>query len=98
MVRAIHCTQMVIVTRCILHRFADSVYAFVQPSRQAPASKVVYAINREKQEEVFSGAHHHHPHSKAKNVLISRVERLQNCLQKVICTFDDSQLVRVEES
>ena len=98
MVRAIHCTQMVIVTLCILHRFADSVHAFVQPSRQAPASKVVYAINREKQEEVLSGAHHHHPHSKAKNVLISRVERLQNCLQKVICTSDDSQLVRVEES
>ena len=35
----------------ILHRFADSVHAFVQPSRQAPASKVVYATDGEKQEE-----------------------------------------------
>ena len=62
---------------------ADSVHASIQPSRQATAPEVVHSPHREKQEEVLEGADHDHPHSKAKNVIVSRVERLQDCLQKV---------------
>ena len=68
----------------MLSCFLDPVHASVQPSGQAQAAKVVHGSARKEQEENVSWAHCPNPQSKAKDVLFSRVQGSQDCLQKVL--------------
>lgn len=55
---------------------SDVVYAAVQPTGQTAASEVVHGLSGQSEEEDHSWVGHHDFGTKAKDVLISRVEGL----------------------
>ena len=64
----------------VVQYVADPVYAFVQPARQMSFAKVVRVSDREKQKEDYPRIDRQYSDTKAKNVLLFRVEGSQNCL------------------
>ena len=66
-----------------LYLSLDAVYAFVQPSRQTTATKVVLCHARQSEEEDHSRFGGHHTDAEAENVQFSRMEGAQSCLQEV---------------
>ena len=63
--------RRMILLRAAIFFLPDSVHAFVQPTRQAPTSKVVHTALREMQEKVLPRTHLNYSHKEAENVLIS---------------------------
>ena len=61
----------------------DSVYFVVQSTGQTTLAKMVQRVHRQSQEENHPRAHCHNTFAQAKNEQLPRMERLQNCLQKV---------------
>lgn len=61
----------------------DAIYAAVQPAGQAPSAEVVRGPPGQGEEEDHARAHHDDPVPEAEDVQLSRVEGLQDCLQKV---------------
>lgn len=53
---------------------------------------MVQRVPGQNKEENHTRIGHHHPGPEAENVFVSRVERLQDCLQKVDCTCIDSPM------
>lgn len=68
---------------CNNHRPADVVHAPVQPTGQAAATEMVHGVPGQDKEEDHTGTRHHHSRPQAQDVLVPRVEGLQNCLQEV---------------
>lgn len=66
-----------------IYLLSDAIYAFIFEARQTAASEVVRSSSRQIEEENHTRAHHDDPREKTQDVLIPRVERLQDCLQKV---------------
>lgn len=62
---------------------ADALHAPVQPPRQAETPEMVRRSPGQDEEEDRQGAHSHHPDEETENVFFSRVEGLENRLQKV---------------
>lgn len=61
----------------------DAIYAFIFEARKAPPSEMVHRPSRQTEEENYARINHNDSRKKTQNVLIPRVERLQDCLQKV---------------
>lgn len=67
---------------------ADAIYAAVQPAGQAPPAEVVRGPPGQGEEEDHARAHHDDPVPEAEDVQLSRVEGLQDCVQKVGRVFE----------
>lgn len=76
----------------------DAIYAFIFEAGQTASAEVVCGTSRQAEEENHSRAHHHHPREKAQDVLVPRVERLQDCLQKVCLECLQVSIVRLSKS
>lgn len=63
--------------------FSDAIYVIIQPARQTETAEMVRGPPGQAEEEDHSGADHYSAGQEAEDVFILRMERCQNCLQKV---------------
>lgn len=73
-------------TRCLIFPFfsvSDAIYAFVQPTRQIEATKMVCGTSGQVEEENYSRTDYDNIGEEAENVFVLGVERFEDCVQTV---------------